>query len=39
MEIGTAIFWLAALTLAFIVYLMRDSRRHKALKTMIEGKK
>ncbi len=39
MGIGTVSFWLIALTLAFLVHLMRDMRRHKALKNMIEGKK
>jgi hypothetical protein len=39
MGIGTAIFWLAALTIAFIVHIIRDFRRYYELKRMIEAKK
>ena len=39
MGTGTAIFWLAALTIGLILHILRDFRKHSELKGMIEGKK
>lgn len=39
MTIGTAIFWLAALTIAFILHVLRERRRDSKLQDMMGGKK
>ncbi len=36
MGIGTAIFWLAALTVGVIIHVRRDSRRYVELRGRIE---